>query len=194
MTVRGASPGDRSMTSCYCVIKFASEQPAYRSARSCPRVGLGSASRGSARRPSRREPAWGTAVRRVVGWWLGPTGVYVHHVHALAETAVLGGRRRLQISYGSALVRAPGDSLPCEWQSGAEGSRTLDLLNAMRFPRGLHCARPCVNVRNISGSTFAATTVADGRTPENPNRTRTGQRHASAPVAPRNRHSFGLTS
>jgi len=53
-----------------------------------------------------------------------------------------------------------------EWKR----SRTVDLLNTMRFPRGSHRARPCVNVRNTSGSTFAATTAADGRVPENPPR------------------------
>src|SRR5205809_7894927 len=53
-----------------------------------------------------------------------------------------------------------------EWKR----SRTVDLLNTIRFPRGSHRARPCVNVRNTSGSTFAATTAADGRGPENPPR------------------------
>src|SRR5436309_1696655 len=56
------------------------------------------------------------------------------------------------VGYESAtisLARPRADALTPREESGAEGSRTLDLLNAMRLPGVRHRASPCAKVRNL---------------------------------------------
>src|SRR6185369_12512704 len=58
--------------------------------------------------------------------------------------------------------------------SGAEGSRTLDLLNAMRVRGVSHRAPACVIAHEIGGSTPANRTVTHGRVPSDRLRTAPG--------------------
>src|SRR5947208_15381702 len=56
------------------------------------------------------------------------------------------------VGYESAtisLARPRADALTPREESGAEGSRTLDLLNAMRLAGVRHGAQPCAKVRNL---------------------------------------------
>ena len=46
-----------------------------------------------------------------------------------------------------------------EWQSGAEGSRTLDLLNAMAFPG----RRSCSPMHTTARDSAALRVIADGQ-------------------------------
>jgi len=70
-----------------------------------------------------------------------------------------------------------------EWQSGAEGSRTLDLLNAMRRMGVRDGAPPCPSVQETEGSTPAPHTVADGRARADRTRTAPVSRLASKALA-----------
>src|SRR5262245_57759311 len=62
---------------------------------------------------------------------------------------------------------------------GAEGSRTLDLLNAMRRPRCTDGARRCATVREIRLSRVCRRLVAHGRGRSVPHNTRTLTSHHS---------------
>jgi len=95
----------------------------------------------AARRERRgRAPGWPGGWRRRSGW----------HAPDRRPGAICATGRGRQLRIGCDQPRSPPeDRLPSEWQSGAEGSRTLDLLNAMRRPGVHHRASLCVNVRNL---------------------------------------------
>src|SRR2546426_2521016 len=77
-----------------------------------------------------------------------------------------GRRRQLRIGYGPRPSDLPRGAI-IRWRkaSGAEGSRTLDLLNAMRTHGRRDRARRCISVQETEGSTPAPQPVEHGCEP-----------------------------
>ena len=111
--------------------------------------GRGGPTRSTARRLARRAPRYDRKL-----WIVEPV------TPAARPTQAAARRGRVRDEVGA--WRPPPRS---QWASGAEGSRTLDLLNAVSFSRCRDSARRCVSVRFAACCAVSRSRVATAREP-----------------------------